>query len=112
LPRLRVFARLRLFEYRILVLKLHQRIGRLRIVLNRTRVICLKRGYLTGYEPNLRSNSVLLCAAVNHPVKVVDVFLKCFHIYYWMRPKSPNDQLRHRRALTEQTQNSKANPWR
>src|SRR5438445_5146219 len=24
----------------------------------------------------------------------------------------PNDQLRHRRALTEQTENSKANPWR
>ncbi|PYJ57120.1 MAG: hypothetical protein DME24_20105 [Verrucomicrobia bacterium] len=23
----------------------------------------------------------------------------------------PNDQLRHRRALTQQTQNSKANPW-
>jgi len=43
-------------------------------------IFCLKRGYLTGYEPNLRSNLVLWRAAFNHPVEVVNIFLKCSHV--------------------------------
>ncbi len=46
----------------------------------KSRELCLKRGYLTGNEPNLRSNSVLWSAAINHPIQVINVLLESIHI--------------------------------
>ena len=65
--------RMRLFELRMLVSKFH-------MVLSKARIICLKSGYLSGDEPNLRSNFVLCCAAVNHPVEIINVFVEGFHL--------------------------------
>src|SRR6266498_552421 len=64
------------------------RLTELRMVLIKAREICLKRGYLTGNEPNLRTNRVLWRAAIHHPVKIVDVFLESFH--FVMRHVAPN----------------------
>ena len=50
-----------------------------RMALNKTRIVCLKRGYLAGNESNLRSNAILWRVCVNHPVEIVNVFLECFH---------------------------------
>jgi hypothetical protein len=87
----RLILKLRILcnQARILFVKLDKLRIRLLMVLNRARKICLQRGYLTGYEPNLRSNSVLCSACINHPVKIVNVFLESFHIV--SRTLSPND---------------------
>ena len=59
----------------------------------KTVIICLQRGYLTGHEPNLRSNRVLCRACVNHPVEVINIFLECFHKV--RVATKPNDKLTH-----------------
>jgi hypothetical protein len=41
--------------------------------------LCLKRGYLTGYEANLGKNSVLLGVVANHPLKFFDVLRDAAH---------------------------------
>ncbi len=76
------------------------RLTELRMMLLKTRMICLKRGYLTGNEPNLRTYRVLCRACVHHPVKVVNVFLECFHIVrVSMRSNDPSSATRPTRAL-------------
>ena len=51
-----------------------------RMALNKTRMVCLKRGYYTGNEADLRSNIFFARVAVHHPVEVVKVFLDCLHL--------------------------------
>jgi hypothetical protein len=60
------WLRLRCLEVRMLLLK--------------SRILCLKRGYLTGYEPNLGENSVLLGVVANHPLKFFNVLRDAAHI--------------------------------
>jgi hypothetical protein len=85
-PWTRRFIRLRVLEFVIfrlhfLQFKIHflQRLLELRMALNKTRIVCLKRGYFTGNESNLRSNGVLFGVAVHHPVEIINIFLECFH---------------------------------
>ena len=65
-----------LLKFRYAVFKAHTKIP---MCLCKTRIICLKRGYLTGNEPNLRTNLVLWRVAINHPVKILKVILECYH---------------------------------
>jgi len=60
------------YRLRMFVLKFRMR-------LCQTRIICLKRGYLAPNEGNLVSYFRYGGAAVNHPVKVVNVFLESSH---------------------------------
>ncbi len=70
-------------RYRLLM-----RLCEFRMCLCKDRIICLKRGYLTGDEPNLRSNFVLWSIAINHPVQVFNVIFESNHIV--MRDVMPN----------------------
>jgi hypothetical protein len=71
------------------------RLLRLFMSLCKARIIRLQRGYLTGYEPNLRSNRVLWRAAINHPVKVVKVLFELHRIVLCdvYLPRDPAQQL-------------------
>jgi hypothetical protein len=53
---------------------------RLSLIFIRARIICLKRGYLTGYEPELGSNLVLCRVAINQPFQIVKILGEATHI--------------------------------
>ena len=52
----------------------------LRMFLFKSRILCLQRGYLSGYEPELRFNIVLCRVVINHPLEFVDVLRDAAHI--------------------------------
>lgn len=93
---LRLFANrkiiLHLLIARLQVHKLHinlrLRISELRIIRNRTRMICLKRRYLFPEKGDLIADSWFARAGIYHPVEVVKVFLECFHKYWCMKPNN------------------------
>jgi hypothetical protein len=76
---------------RMFHLQLLKRRNDLRIIINRTRVICLKRRYLFPEKGDLISDSWFARAGIYHPIEVVKVFLECSHRYFG-HPISPNDQ--------------------
>jgi hypothetical protein len=50
-----------------------------RMVSRKAQIICLKRGYLSPYKSNLASYFWFVGVCVNHPVKIVKVFVQSFH---------------------------------
>jgi len=64
---------------RLRILELRMRLSELRMSRKKSLLLCLKRGYFARNEANLRSNRVLCCPSVNHPVEVINIFLECFH---------------------------------
>jgi hypothetical protein len=60
------------------LLELRMRFLELRFVLNKTRIICLKRSYLAPNESNLASELRYGRAVLNHPVECINV-LQCCH---------------------------------
>lgn len=69
-------ARLQIRKFR---LDLRLRLIRMSMARCKTVIVCLQRGYLTGNEPNLRTNRVLWRVGVHHPVEVINIFLERFH---------------------------------
>jgi len=67
------FFRLRVLEFFIIR-------NKCRMILCKARILCLKRGYLTCDESNLRTDRVLCRACVHHPIEVVEVLLESLHI--------------------------------
>lgn len=54
----------------------------LRIFFCKTRIICLKCGYLAPNKPNLASNRVFCRAAISHPIEVINILLESCHIVW------------------------------
>jgi hypothetical protein len=67
-----------------------------RMCLCKVRIICLQRGYLTGDEPNLRTNFIFWRIAINHPVQIFNVIFESYHNV--IRDLMPNLKQRIRRA--------------
>jgi hypothetical protein len=73
------------------VLQLKMRLLECRMSLVKTRILCLKHGYLPTKQGNLAADFVLRCnAAIHHPVEIINVFLECWHKHW--RAMSPNVQ--------------------
>jgi len=83
--------RLGRLQLRNFLLQLRMRILEFRMALCKTIIICRKRGYLSGNESDLRSNGVLCCVGINHPVEIINVLLECIHEHFSL----PNAKLTH-----------------
>lgn len=53
--------------------RLRMRCLEIRMLLLKTRILCLQRGYLSGYEPELRLDLVLLRVVINHALEFFEV---------------------------------------
>jgi hypothetical protein len=82
-------------QVRKLLINCHLRRCEVRMALCQSRIICLKRGYFSANEPNLRSNSVLCRALYYHPIQVVNILQECIHKHWCMIANSMLGQ-RHR----------------
>jgi len=51
----------------------------LRMIFCQARIRCLQCGYFAGDEADLRARRILWRAAVNHPIKIVQIFEESFH---------------------------------
>jgi hypothetical protein len=78
------------FQRANLRLKVSMRLLKVRMSLCQTRIICLKRGYLSPDEGNLASCFRYGSAAINHPVEVIKVLLECWHRHACVLP--PNEK--------------------
>src|SRR5205823_2712900 len=76
------WLRLRGLEIGMRFLELRMRLFELRMSLCQTRIFCIERGHLSGDKTYLRTNRVLWRVGINHPIKVINIFMECFHRHW------------------------------
>ena len=79
---------------KMLKCRLRMRCLEIRMLLLKSRILCLQRGYLRGDEPELRFNVVLCRVVINHPLELLDVLRDAAHIVAVTvkRPNRTQDQ--------------------